>query len=52
MEKINSDDWERTIKINVTSHFYFTKLAIPMLKKIKEEALLIFLLALVSWVFP
>ena len=23
MEKINSDDWERTIKINVTSNFYF-----------------------------
>ena len=35
IEKINSEDWERTLKINVTSHFYFTKLAIPMLKKNK-----------------
>ncbi len=40
MEKINSDDWERTIKINVTSHFYFTKLAIPMLKKNKGGSII------------
>ena len=33
IEKLNSEDWERTLKINVISHFYFTKLAIPMLKK-------------------
>ena len=33
IEKLNSEDWERTLKVNVTSHFYFTKLAIPMLKK-------------------
>ena len=33
IEKLNSDDWEKTLKINVISHFYFTKLAIPMLKK-------------------
>ena len=33
IEKLKSDDWERTLKINVISHFYFTKLAIPMLKK-------------------
>ena len=35
IEKLNSEDWERTLKINVISHFYFTKLAIPMLKKNK-----------------
>ena len=35
IEKLNSDDWEKTLKINVISHFYFTKLAIPMLKKNK-----------------
>ncbi len=35
IEKLTSDDWEQTLKINVISHFYFTKLAIPMLKKNK-----------------
>jgi len=33
IEKLNSEDWEKTLKVNVISHFYFTKLAIPMLKK-------------------
>ena len=33
IEKLSSKDWEKTIKINVISHFYFTKLSIPMLKK-------------------
>ena len=35
IEKLSSDDWEQTLKINVISHFYFTKLAVPMLKKNK-----------------
>ena len=35
IERLSSDDWEKTLKINVISHFYFTKLAIPMLKKNK-----------------
>ena len=33
IEKLNSEDWEKTLKVNVISHFYFTKLTIPMLKK-------------------
>jgi len=33
IEKLKSEDWEKTLKVNVISHFYFTKLAIPMLKK-------------------
>ena len=33
IEKLHSEDWEKTLKVNVVSHFYFTKLAIPMLKK-------------------
>ena len=33
IEKLKSEDWENTLKINVISHFYFTKLSIPMLKK-------------------
>ena len=35
IEKLKSEDWENTLKVNVISHFYFTKLAIPMLKKNK-----------------
>ena len=51
IEKLSSKDWEKTIKINVISHFYFTKLAIPMLKKIKEDQLLICPQEQVLWVF-
>ena len=40
LEKLNSDDWEKTLKINVISHFYFTKLAIPMLKKNKGGSII------------
>ncbi len=40
IEKLNSDDWEQTLKINVISHFYFTKLAIPMLKKNKGGSII------------
>ena len=40
IEKLNSDDWEKTLKINVISHFYFTKLAIPMLKKNKGGSII------------
>ena len=40
IEKLSSDDWEKTLKINVISHFYFTKLAIPMLKKNKGGSII------------
>jgi len=40
IEKLTSDDWEQTLKINVISHFYFTKLAIPMLKKNKGGSII------------
>ena len=40
IEKLNSEDWERTFKINVISHFYFTKLVIPMLKKNKDGSII------------
>jgi len=40
IEKLNSEDWERTLKVNVISHFYFTKLAIPMLKKNKGGSII------------
>ena len=40
IENLNSEDWEQTLKINVISHFYFTKLAIPMLKKNKGGSII------------
>ena len=40
IEKLNSDDWEQTLKTNVISHFYFTKLAIPLLKKNKSGSII------------
>ena len=40
IEKLNSEDWERTLKVNVISHFYFTKLAIHMLKKNKGGSII------------
>ena len=40
IEKLTSDDWEHTLKVNVISHFYFTKLAIPMLKKNKGGSII------------
>ena len=35
LEKLKTKDWEHTLKVNVISHFVFSKLAIPMLKKNK-----------------
>ena len=40
IEKLTSYDWEQTLKVNVISHFYFTKLAIPMLKKNKGGSII------------
>ena len=40
LENLNSYDWEQTLKTNVLSHFYFTKLAIPMLKKNKKGSII------------
>ena len=40
IEKLKSRDWEQTLKINVISHFYFIKLAIPMLKKNKGGSII------------
>ena len=40
MDKLKTKDWEQTLKINVISHFIFSKLAIPMLKKNKGGAII------------
>jgi len=33
MEDVSVDDWKNTIDTNLNSHFYFTKDAIPLLKR-------------------
>ena len=40
LENISTDDWENTMKVNVFSHYYFTRLAIPMLKKNKGGSII------------
>jgi len=40
IEKLKSDDWEQIFKINVISHFYFSKLSIPLLKKNKGGSII------------
>ena len=40
LEKIKSEDWEKTLQVNVNSHFYFTKYAIPMIKKSKHGSII------------
>ena len=40
LEKLNSKDWENTLHVDVNSHFYFTKKAIPLLKKSKNGSII------------
>ncbi len=40
IEKLSSNDWEKTLKVNVISHFHFTKLSIPMLRKNKGGSII------------
>ena len=40
LEKLDSEEWERTLKVNVISHFYFTKYAIPIIKKNKKGSII------------
>ena len=39
-EKISLTDWEKTLRTNVISHFLFTKLSIPMIKKNKGGSII------------
>ena len=39
IEKLESSDWENTMHVNVNSHFYFNKQAIPLLKKTKSASI-------------
>jgi len=40
LEKLDSEEWERTLQVNVVSHFYFTKQAIPIIKKNKGGSII------------
>ena len=40
LDKLDSEEWERTIQVNVVSHFYFTKQAIPIIKKNKKGSII------------
>ena len=39
LNKLQSEDWEKTLQVNIMSHFYFTKLAIPLIKKSKNGSI-------------
>jgi len=39
IEKLKSKDWENTLHVDVNSHFYFTKQAIPLIKKSKNGSI-------------
>ena len=40
LDKLDSEEWERTLQVNVVSHFYFTKQAIPIIKKNKKGSII------------
>jgi NAD(P)-dependent dehydrogenase (short-subunit alcohol dehydrogenase family) len=40
LEKLDSEEWSRTLQVNVVSHFYFTKQAIPLIKKNKKGSII------------
>ena len=40
LETLNSEEWERTLQVNVVSHFYFIKRVIPIMKKNKSGSII------------
>ena len=40
LQNISIDEWDNTIKTNLSSHFYYTKFAIPFLKKTKRASII------------
>ena len=40
IEKLDSSEWANTLHVNVNSHFYFNKQAIPLLKKSKTSSII------------
>ena len=39
LEKLKSKEWENTLHVDVNSHFYFTKKAIPLIEKSKNGSI-------------
>ena len=40
LENLKLKDWENTLHLNLNSHFYFTKKAIPLIKKSKNGSII------------
>jgi len=40
IEELESEEWENTMHVNVNSHFYFNKQAIPLLKKTRSATII------------
>ena len=40
LETLDSEEWERTLQVNVVSHFYFIKQAIPIIKRNKKGSII------------
>jgi len=40
LDKLDSEEWEKTLQVNVVSHFYFSKQAIPIIKKNKKGSII------------
>jgi len=40
LDKLESQEWKKTIEVNINSHFYFTKQAIPLIKKSKNGSII------------
>jgi NAD(P)-dependent dehydrogenase (short-subunit alcohol dehydrogenase family) len=43
IDEIASDDWERTIDINLNSHYYFARQAVPMLRRAQGGGVMVFM---------
>ncbi|MDC0216465.1 SDR family oxidoreductase [Candidatus Pelagibacter sp.] len=40
LEKLKSKEWEKTLHVDINSHFYFTKQSIPLIKKSKNGSII------------
>ena len=40
LDMLKSKEWEKTIQVDINSHFYFTKQAIPLIKKSKNGSII------------
>ena len=40
LENLSISDWKETIDVNINSHFYYTKLSIPLLKKNNDGSII------------